>query len=275
MSILDNLRATGFHFAKSLGQNFITDEGFLASLVSELRLDGKTVVEVGTGAGTLTRAIANHAARVITFEIDKRLSGTLESQFTKHKNIDLVFTDALKVPDAEIIARAGESFELAANIPYYITSPLIMKFLQIPQCKSIAILVQDDVAKRITAAAGGKDYGALTVTMQAYCDCKILKAVPRKLFTPIPNVDSAFIVCRKKETPDIHDTPTFNNIVKGLFGARRKTIANGLQIVLGRDRLYTEDLLETLQIIPTARPETLSPQTFIALANLIYDKKSQ
>jgi len=184
---------SGFKFNKGLGQNFILDEGFLESIVAELNLAaGDTVVEVGTGAGTLTRVLARRVRKVITYEIDRRLLAVLESRFSGIANIDLRFEDGLKAEISE------GKYVLVANIPYYITTPLIWKFMADDNCTRICVLVQDDVARRIVAKPGGKDYGALGIGIQACADCRISRKVPRSVFTPVPGVDSAFVVIDKK-----------------------------------------------------------------------------
>jgi 16S rRNA (adenine1518-N6/adenine1519-N6)-dimethyltransferase len=244
---------SGFHFNKRFGQNFILDEGFLESIVEQLNLlPGDTVVEIGTGAGTLTRVLARKVKRVVTYEIDKRLAAVLAKQFKDFDNIELKFQDGLK---AEI--NVGK-FALVANIPYYITTPLIWKFMADNNCTRICILTQDDVARRITAIPGGKDYGALSVGLQAQAECRILKKVPRGCFVPVPNVDSAFVIINKKRGAKIPEM-----FLKRIFSARRKTILNAL----GAGKETARKVLATVGIPETARPEQISPDKFIQLSS--------
>lgn len=243
---------SGFKFNKGLGQNFILDEGFLESIVMELGLlPTDIVVEVGTGAGTLTKVLAARVKKVVTYEIDKRLLAVLENQFKGFSNINLRFEDGLK-------AEIGEDrFIVVANIPYYITTPLIMKFLADQACARICILVQDDVARRIVAKPGCKDYGALTVGLQTQADCRIVRKVPRGIFMPVPNVDSAFVVIDKKNGTQIPEA-----FLKSIFAARRKTILNAIK----GDREVARKALAEVGIDSGLRPEQITPDKFVELS---------
>lgn len=269
MGVLQNLKSAGFKFSKGLGQNFIFDESLLTSVVGELGLSPDDIIlEIGTGAGTLTRVLASTVKRVITFEVDRSLETVLADQFKGYKNIKLCFADGLKTSDAEIVKLAGESFKVVANIPYYITTPLLLKYIAIPQCKSISVLMQDDVAKRIVARPNDTEYGALSITMQTYADCRIVRKIPRGVFVPVPNVDSMFIQCNVKQA-DVKDREIFDKLVKGLFGARRKTVVNGLSIVFGFSKDEAGELLKKANIKESDRPENLPPEKFVVLSNII------
>jgi len=242
-----------FEFNKRLGQNFILDEELLESIAVQLNLSqADTVVEIGSGAGTLTRVLARKVKRVVTYEVDKRLAGILETQFEGFKNIKLKFEDALKADINE------GSFLVVANIPYYITTPLIWKFMEDSRCQRICILVQDDVARRIVAVQGGKDYGALSVGLQAQAECRILRKVPRGAFKPVPNVDSAFVVIDKKAGVKIPE-----EFLKKIFSARRKTILNAL----GINKETARRILAEVGIPENARPEQISPDKFAELSS--------
>jgi len=250
-----------FAYKKSLGQNFIYDQEFLRGIVRGLDLQPTdTIIEVGTGAGTLTRVLAPLVKKVITYEIDTRLQDTLQKQFAGVKNIELHFCDAMKVTDF------SPDFKLVANIPYYITTPLILKFLATPQCRELCVLVQDDVAHRIVAAPGGKEYGALSVTLQAQAHCRIITHVPRTLFKPQPNVDSAFVqIMKNGVTP-----PTqFDNLVKNMFSARRKTVLNAVKQALGLDSDTARKLLADCALPEHIRPENIPPDKYIELSRLL------
>jgi len=241
----------GFKFNRSLGQNFILDEGLLDNIVEGLNLSkDDVVVEIGTGAGTLTRVLAGRVRKVITYETDKRLAPILEKQFKYIENIDLRFEDGMKAK-----VETG-TYVVVANIPYYITTPLIWKFMKDTGCLRICVLVQDDVAQRIVALPGGKDYGALTVGLQARADCRIVKKVPRSVFVPVPNVDSAFVVIDKKRGVHIPDA-----FIKGIFSARRKTILNALKM----DKEVARAVLKKIGIDENLRPEQISPDKYIEL----------
>lgn len=267
---MNNLKEAGFKFNKGLGQNFIFDESLLAAIVADLNLTSSDViVEIGTGAGTLTRVLANKVKNVITFEVDRRLEKILAEQFNERKNIELHFADGLKIADSEILKLTDGAFHVAANIPYYITTPLLLKYMAIPECESISVLIQDDVARRITAAPGSSEYGALSVTMQTYADCKIVRKIPRSVFVPVPNVDSIFIQCKTRDA-SVNNREIFDKLVKGLFSARRKTILNGLCIVFGFSKEEASEILGKAKIKEGDRPENVSPTQYVQLSNLIH-----
>jgi 16S rRNA (adenine1518-N6/adenine1519-N6)-dimethyltransferase len=267
MGLIEQLKQSGFSFKKGLGQNFIADEGYLKDLVDALALPKDiTVVEVGTGAGTLTRVLAAAVRRVVTYEIDKRLGPVLSNRLQNVNNVELVYADALSVPDAQIEAQSGGGYTVVANIPYYITTPLLMKFIAAPACRRICMLVQDDVARRITADTGTRDYGALTVALQSAADCKIIRRVPRTVFIPQPDVDSAFVSIEKRaHKNEITDPNMFEKLLKGMFAARRKTAVNGLMLALGLPRSIALQALSAAKIESNTRPEQIPVQKFVAL----------
>ena len=256
-----------FNYKKSLGQNFIYDHDFLRSMVADLAIQATdTVVEVGAGAGTLTRVLAEHGCQVHTIEIDQRLAPILQKNLATYGNVTLVFGDALQ----QDFTNYGQ-FRLIANVPYYITTPLLLKFLTLPNCTDVNILVADEVAKRIVAPVGTAEYGALSVTCQWLAECSIIKDVPRRLFTPQPKVDSAFVRLLKKDVP----TPTcFNRVVKGIFAGRRKTMLNTLTTVLQGDKALAKQVLSQAAVDPNLRPEQLSPTNFWQISQIIqtFDK---
>jgi len=264
VGIINQLQSGGFRFNKRLGQNFIADEGFLESIVSELKISrGDCVVEVGAGAGTLTQVLAQTGANVVAYEIDRRLETILKEKLIGFSNVELLFKDAMS---ADI---SLEEYTIAANIPYYITTPLIMKFLKDQRCVRICVLVQADVAKRITAKPGTKEFGALSVACQVQADCKILRLVPRGLFIPRPQVDSAFVVLTKRQGSDSwsQNNDTLEKLLKGLFAARRKTVLNGLSQTFGFEKTVAREILDKAGIPETARPEQLSVDKFVKLVS--------
>lgn len=242
----------GFIFNKGLGQNFILDEGFLENIVTELGLlPTDVVVEIGTGAGTLTRVLSKHVKKVVTYEVDKRLLSILENHFRGLGNIELRFEDGLNANICE------KQFIVVANIPYYITTPLIMKFMADDRCTRVCVLVQEDVARRIVAKPGGKDYGALTVGLQSRAECKVIRKVPRSVFKPVPNVDSAFVVIDKKEGERISEA-----FLKRVFSARRKTILNAV----GVNKDAARKVFGDIGIDEGLRPEQIPVDKFVALS---------
>jgi 16S rRNA (adenine1518-N6/adenine1519-N6)-dimethyltransferase len=247
-------------FKKNLGQNFIFDTDFLNSILDRLNIcKNDTIVEVGAGAGTLTKCLSQRAGRVIAYEIDESLGTTLREQLFEAINVDLIFKDILRVGAGEL----PTSYRVVANIPYYITTPIIMKFLFDTNCRDICVLVQTDVARRLAAPVGTHDYGALTVSVNAVADVKIIKTVPRTMFRPVPKVDSAFVVITRRfgQTP----APAFGNLVKAMFAARRKTCLNAYKQYA---KIPSNEAAETLKecgIDPHCRPETVGYEKFVKL----------
>ena len=179
-----------FAYKKSLGQNFIYDVGFLRTIIKKLNVQPTdVVVEIGAGAGTLTQVLAETGCQVFSLEIDQRLQPILNERLQPYSNSHLIMADALKYDFSHL-----PTFRLIANVPYYITTPLIMQFLNLPNCCELNVLVAAEVAERIVASYGNELYGALSVTCQLQADCKILTIVPRTMFTPQPKIDSAFII---------------------------------------------------------------------------------
>jgi len=257
---------SSFFFKKSLGQNFIYDEGFLASIVHELGLSkDDIIVEVGTGAGTLTRVLSARVKKVITYEIDRSLEPILQKQFADTPGgVELHFADIMKVTEFP------DNFKLIANIPYYITTPLILKFMGYRGCHEICVLIQEEVANRIVAKPNSKEYGALSVTLQAQGTCKIIKKVPRSLFKPVPGVDSAFVKIAKNASK-AHDQYElgFNKLVKGMFAARRKTALNALKQTFRLDTQSARELLVRAGIDETIRPEQITVAQFVKLSQIL------
>ena len=256
-----------FNYKKSLGQNFIYDHDFLRSLVKDLAIQPTdNVVEVGAGAGTLTRVLAEYGCQVHSIEIDQRLAPILQKNLAPYDNVTLTFGDALQQDFTDY----GQ-FRLIANVPYYITTPLLLKFLTLSNCTDVNILVADEVARRIVAPVGTAEYGALSVTCQWLAECSIIKDVPRHLFTPQPKIDSAFVRLVKKDVPtDAH----FNQVVKGIFAGRRKTLLNALTTVLRGNKQLAKQVLAETEIDPNLRPEQLSPTNYWQITQKIrnFDK---
>lgn len=244
-----------FEYKKSLGQNFIYDLDFLRALVKKLNVQpDEIVVEVGAGMGTLTQVLAETECQVYSMEVDRRLQPYLTERLNSYPNVQLVFEDALKYDFSKL-----PKFRVIANVPYYITTPLIMQFLFLPNCTEVNVLIADEVAMRIVEAPGSALYGALSVTCQLQAECKILQNVPRALFTPRPKVDSAFVCLKKNGKP--YD-PTLSKMLKGVFAARRKTMLNALSSALIIDKQTCEKILNEVGIELTSRPEQVTPTQF-------------
>ena len=188
------LSECGFGFKKQLGQNFITDKNLLASIVAASGVSAEdTVVEIGCGAGTLTRALAEKVKKVIAFEVDKTLQPVLAQTLAGLDNVEVIFRDFLKT-DLKEFELALSGYTVVANLPYYVTTPLIMKIIeQSEKCKGLSVMVQEEVAERLCAKAGTPEYGAITAMVALRAECSVVKRVPRTLFFPKPNVDSAVV----------------------------------------------------------------------------------
>lgn len=264
------LAECGFGFKKQLGQNFITDKNLLASIVDASGVGADdTVVEIGCGAGTLTRALAEKVKRVIAFEVDKSLQPVLERTLSGLNNTEVVFRDFLKVDMPEFERETGGYF-VVANLPYYVTTPLIMKLIEEAQsCKGLSVMVQEEVAERLCAAAGTSEYGAITAMIALRAQCKIVKRVPRTLFYPRPNVDSAVVKFTFGNGIEVSDREAYKKVVHAAFSSRRKTLENNLVNSYGLSREAAQGILSECGIPLKARGETLTPAQFAKLSEII------
>ena len=259
------LAECGFNFKKQFGQNFITDKNLLSSIVTLSGVENSdTVVEIGCGAGTLTRALAERAKRVIAFEVDKTLQPVLARTLSGLDNTEVVFRDFLKVDLAEFEKEIGE-YKVVANLPYYITTPLIMKIVEEgKKCVSLSVMVQEEVALRLCAQPATSDYGAITAMIAPKCDCRIIKKVPRTMFYPRPNVDSAVVKLDFVNKIEIDEN--YKKVVQAAFSSRRKTLENNLVNSFKLTREQAQSVLESCGIDLKARGETLDFKQFALLA---------
>lgn len=277
MKELELLKSYDFKFNKKFGQNFIFDSNLLNAIVADAGVDkNTTVVEIGTGAGTLTRAIANKAKRVISFEIDTELKPFLDNIFQSYDNIEVRFQDIMKVDLKSFENELNEKYVLIANLPYYITTPIIFKFLEEAEyLTAMYIMVQLEVAERLTAKAGTSEYGAITPAIDVVGDARISRKVSRNMFTPKPNVDSAIVEIKlNKNKFEILDLPLLKKVISASFQMRRKTLTNNLKSAFGNNVEYWAEILESLGFERTVRGETLSANDFVKLANKIYELKN-
>lgn len=275
MDILAALKKEGFVFSKKYGQNFITDEKLLDDIAADARLDkSDTVLEIGAGAGTLTKALARRAGRVIAFEIDRSLEAVLDGSLSGLDNVEVIYGDVMKWTDKELAAVAGEKYKVAANLPYYITTPLLFKFLDLSHSpESITVMVQKEVAERICATEKAGDYGALSVSVAVRARASITRIVTRDMFTPPPSVDSAVVRMEMRDSTGAADDVTLFGLIRKAFAMKRKTLVNNLSSGYSVGKDTAESWLAEVGIGRTARAEELSPAQFISLADLIYEKK--
>ena len=277
---------------KNLGQNFLVEESVVSRIAKAAELTPEdTVLEIGPGIGTLTQALAMTGASVVSVELDKRLIPVLQETVGAYKNVRIVQGDILKVNIPEIIAKmkadqktadaAGEvaetesemkqsdTFKVCANLPYYITTPIIMYLLEqkLP-LERLVVMVQKEVAERMTAGPGGREYGAISVAMQYYTEPKIAFIVKAGSFLPAPKVDSAVLVCKRRSTPpvEVPDEKTFFKVVAAAFSVRRKMLNNSLKNMGGLTGEQVKAWLDRAGIDGKRRAETLSLEEFAMLA---------
>ena len=261
------LQDHNFRFNKQFGQNFITDTNLLQAMVKDSGIQSDdVVVEIGAGAGTLTREIAKVAKKTIAFEIDRNLvpilGQTLQGLDDK---VEVVFKDVQKVDEQELDAIiGGKDYKVVANLPYYITTPIIMRFLEREnKPKSITVMIQKEVGKRLTSCADSGDYGVITLSIALEGKAKIMREVPRYMFTPQPNVDSCIVRIDLDDTYADVDKKAVKKVIKSAFAMRRKTLVNNLMSGLGLSRESVEKALTDLNIDIRARGETLDIEQFI------------
>lgn len=276
------IEAHGFSFSKGLGQNFLIDEGILNRIIEKSDISEKVgVLEIGPGAGTLTQALAEKAAKVIAVEIDSRLIPLLKDTLADYDNVSFINEDILKVDLEELISREFQGLEVCvvANLPYYITTPIIMKLLESElNIKSLTVMIQKEVAERMTAVPGGKDYGALTAAVQFYTVPSVICKAEPHCFMPQPKVESAVIKLEvaQKPTVDVEDKELMFKIIKSAFGQRRKTLVNALSHspYIKIDKEAAGKGLEKMGLDANVRGERLSLFEFARLSDILKEEMS-
>lgn len=269
------LKAFGLRMSKKLGQNFLIDARIVQGIVdaAEIKL-GDRVLEIGPGIGTLTQGLAEAGAEVTAVELDKKLPAVLKETLKAYDNVTIVPGDILKVNIPEIMGEGP--FKVAANLPYYITTPILMTLLErrLPITHMVT-MVQKEVAERMTAKPGSRIYGALSVAVQYYTEPEIVLDVPPRSFIPAPEVMSVVVSCRVRRKPavDVQDEKLFFRVVKAAFGQRRKTLANALRGA-GFPKEQVRDALESAGIDPIRRGETLTLAEFGQLADAFAAQKN-
>ncbi len=263
-----------FQFKKQFGQNFISDGNLLKSIVDASGIDeNTTVVEVGCGAGTLTRALAEKAKMVYAFDIDKDLQPVLAETLAGLENVEVIFRDFNKINLREFEEEIGE-YTVVANLPYYITTPLVMKFLEeSDKVQGVSIMVQEEVAERFCAKENTPEYGSVTAAIALKGEAKIVKRVSRNMFYPRPNVDSAVVkIDFERGRIAVKDEKAYRQTVKCAFLNRRKTLENNLVNFFSVSRETAKEALAAAGVDEKARGETLSPTRLALLADVLVDK---
>ncbi|HZJ82993.1 MAG TPA: 16S rRNA (adenine(1518)-N(6)/adenine(1519)-N(6))-dimethyltransferase RsmA [Clostridia bacterium] len=266
-------------FSKSLGQNFLIDGNIVRKIVDGAGITSTDrVLEVGPGIGTLTKELATRADRVVAVEIDKKLLPVLDETLQGFSNITIINEDILKVDIGKLVQRLfeGKPFKVVANLPYYITTPIVMRFLEegLP-FTTLTVMIQREVAQRMASKPGTREYGALSVAVQFYTNPRIVCKVPASVFMPAPKVDSMVIALDRLNSPRamVHDRAMFFKVVKAAFAKRRKTLLNNL--TSGEfdqwSRKEVTKILEECRIDPIRRGETLSIEEFALIANDMAD----
>lgn len=269
------VRTFGLHLRKGLGQNFLVDAQVLADIVDAAALHtGEAVLEVGPGIGTLTQALAETGAAVTAVELDERLVAVLHQTLAGYDNVRIIHGDVLRWP---ISREINGPFKVVANLPYYITTPVLMHFLTgtLPVTVLVA-MVQKEVAARMAAAPGGKDYGALSVAVQYHAVPTVVRTVPARAFLPPPAVESAVVRCTVRDVPPVAvaEKTLLFRVVKAAFGQRRKTLANALKGA-GLPAADVAEILDAAGIDGRRRGETLSLAEFALLANAWYARRQK
>ncbi len=271
-----------FTFKKSFGQNFLTDTNILQKIVDTAEIDKHVnVIEIGPGIGALTEFLAENAAEVMAFEIDERLMPILADTLQEFENVKIINEDILK---SDLQARIKEfsnpelPIKVVANLPYYITTPILMHLIEsrIPFSEFV-VMMQREVADRISAQPNSKSYGSLSIAVQYYMTAKVAFIVPRTVFVPAPNVDSAILKMTRRDKPavEVKDEPFFFKVSKASFTHRRKTLWNNLTSCFGKsDEIKTrlEIALNNADLSPNVRGEALDLQEFARLSDSLYDE---
>lgn len=271
----------GFTFSKALGQNFLIDPSVCPRMAAALEADDRTgVLEIGPGIGVLTKELSAVCGRVAAVELDRRLPDVLAETLANCPNVQVVPGDVLQMDLQALFADRFadcDRLQVCANLPYYITTPVLMRLLEgeLP-IERLVVMVQLEAAKRLCAPLGTRDCGAVSAAVEYYTQAEILFEVGRESFFPSPNVDSAVIALTRRQQPPVQvtDEGYFFRVVKGAFLQRRKTLANSLNAALGVPKAELTALFQSLGLSATVRAEQLTMSQMAALANALYEKKA-
>lgn len=275
-SIKELVKNAEFKFNKSLGQNFIFDSNLLDAIVADSGVgENDVVVEIGTGSGTLTHALAKKAKKVYSFEVDENLKGVLSVSLQGDDNVEIIFRDVLKMTDDELKSIVGGEFCVVANLPYYVTTPLVLRFIESSlNVKSMTVMVQQEVANRFVAKVGSPDYASITLAILICANAYETRKVDRRVFYPVPKVDSAVVridFCRDKLQGK--NTPELKKLIRAAFAMRRKTLVNNLCSAFGLEKAAATDLVTKAGFSPLVRGEALSLDDYVKLADMLAEIK--
>ena len=277
-SVMPLMKKNGFNFSKNLGQNFIIDPGVCPEMAERSGIDrDSAVLEIGPGIGVLTAELAKRAKKVLCIELDKRLLPVLAETLKDFDNVEVVNADVMKLDLGKLIEEkfGNTDVYVCANLPYYITSPVIMKLLEsrLP-VKAVTVMVQKEAADRICAPVGSRDSGAITVAVNYYAQTEKLFDVPSESFMPSPKVDSSVIRMNIREKPpvEIKDEEFFFSVVKAAFGQRRKTALNSLSSGLGISKQTVEQALVNCGFDTNVRAETMTMDKLAEICNCLFEK---
>lgn len=257
-------------YKKQYGQNFIYDTNLLKAIVSDSGITSEdNVLEIGVGVGSLTKFLAEKANKVVCYEIDETLKDRIEENLKDFNNVNVNYKDILKADKEEIENHFNGPFKIVANLPYYITTPIIFKFLEENyNLTSLTIMVQKEVGERICSCCGNKDYGILSVMIQSYSNCKIVRNIGRQMFTPVPNVDSCLVkIDIDKNKFNIKNYNDYRNFINACFSMRRKTLVNNLKNYCSKDKLINS--LNKLNLKENVRSEQLTIKNLVDLFNML------
>ena len=273
---IEVLQRHHFNFQKKYGQNFLIDTRVLDKIIRAAEItEEDCVLEIGPGIGTMTQCLAERAGEVVAVEIDRNLIPILEETLADYRNVTVIHGDILKIEVRELVRERGDGpLKVVANLPYYITTPIIMGLFEghVP-LKSITVMVQKEVAARMQASPGTKDYGALSLAVQYYAKPEIVANVPPNCFIPRPGVGSAVIRLDKYEKPpvEVKDEEKLFAVIRASFNQRRKTLANSLENEprLSISKKRTAEILESMGLPPAVRGEALTLEQFAAFSSLL------
>nr|WP_094762926.1 16S rRNA (adenine(1518)-N(6)/adenine(1519)-N(6))-dimethyltransferase RsmA [Dethiosulfatibacter aminovorans] len=272
------LKKYGFSLTKGLGQNFLIDGSVIENTCDAAGITkDDCIIEIGPGIGTLTQFLCERANKVVSIEIDRDLI-EIHKETLPYENLKIIYDDFMKMDLEKIISEEfGDSnVKVVANIPYYITTPIVMKILEDRvKVESITVMIQKEVAERFQSPPGSKEYGAISAVIQYYANPEIKFIVPKTVFIPQPKVDSAVIVMKIYEEPpvDVKDEKLFFNLIKGAFGQRRKTIINSVSgTIRDIDKNKLKEVLENLGYNPSIRGEKLGIEDFAKISNSLAEQ---